>query len=296
VTFDQILLQQVIGGLAIGVIYGLVALGFTMIIRAMDLVNFAQGEMMMIGAMVGFTMVAPLSLPYAVALLLSIPVTAALGVVMERVAYRPLRHRRAPMVNLVISTIGMAIFLENLAIPIWGSEPLRYPPVYGTHPLMLGGVIVPAHVPPVLAAGLMLMLVLNLFLQRTRTGIAMRAAAQDPTMARLMGISVDRMISYTFGVASGLGGAAGVLLAPIYFATFNMGEIGIKSFVAATIGGLGNLSGAILGGVILGLLETLGAALVSPAYKDAIAYGILIAMLLFLPQGILGNRSGRRDR
>jgi branched-subunit amino acid ABC-type transport system permease component len=296
VIFDEILLQQVIGGLAIGVIYGLIALGFSMIIRAMDLVNFAQGEMMMIGALVGFTMVTRLALPYPLVLILCIGVTAVAGVVMERVAYRPLRLRRAPMVNLLIATIGMSILLKNAAIPIWGSEPLRYPPVFGARPIILGNLVIPAYVPPVLITGLVLVILLNLFFQRTRTGIAMRASAQDPTTARLMGISVDRMISYTFAIASGLGGAAGVLLAPIFFAAFNMGDIGIKSFVAATIGGLGNLPGAIVGGLVLGLLETLGAALISSAYKDAIAYGTLIVLLLFLPQGILGRRSDRADR
>jgi branched-chain amino acid transport system permease protein len=280
------LAQQLVGGLAIGCIYSLIALGYTMIIRAIGLVNFAQGEVMMVGALLGWTLVTTYMLPYPLVLLLAMALTALLGVVIDWLAYRPLRQRGSPTMNLIITTIGVSIVLRNTAQLIWGSEPVRYPPVFGTEPLVIGGVSLAPHNVSILLAGLAFMTALHLFFQKTRTGLAMRAAAQDPDMARLMGISVDRMVAYTFAMSAALGAAGGVLLAPIFFASFDMGYIGIKSFAAATIGGLGNVPGAMVGGVALGMIETLGAAFVSSAYKDAIGYGIMILLLLFAPSGL----------
>jgi len=291
-----VLLQLAAGGLAIGIIYGLIALGFTMIIRALDLVNFAQGQMMMLGAMVGFTLVTTGRMPYAVAFVGAVAATALLGYLADRAVFRPMRQRGAPMINLLIATIGLSIFLQNIAIPIWGSQPLRYPPVFGARPLQIGGVAIPSYVVPSLIVGVAASLALMVFFTRTRTGLAMRAAAQDMATARLMGVDIDRMVSYTFAISAALGGAAGVLLAPVIFASFSMGEIGVKAFVAAAIGGLGNVPGAILGGLILGWIETYSAAFISSSNKDAITYGILIVLLLFLPQGLLGSKRGRPDR
>ena len=287
----EIVVQQVIGGLAIGVVYSLIGLGFTMLIRALDLVNLAQGEMVMIGGLVGFTLVASLGLPFPLTFLVVLAVTALVGVVLEFVVFRPMRRGGSPMINLLIVTIGISILLQNVARLAWGSEPLRYPRVFGTRPFVFGEVVVASYVPWVLVFGVAVMVALQLFFARTPTGIAMRASAQDPVAARLMGVSVDRMITYTFAISAALGGAGGVLIAPVFFASFNMGEIGLKAFVAATIGGLGSMPGAMLGGVVLGLVETFSAFWVSSEYRDAIAYGILILVLLFLPSGILGGRA-----
>jgi branched-subunit amino acid ABC-type transport system permease component len=218
-------------------------------------------------------------------------VTALVGVVLEFVVFRPMRRGGSPMINLLIVTIGISILLQNVARLAWGSEPLRYPRVFGTRPFVFGEVVVASYVPWVLVFGVAVMVALQLFFARTPTGIAMRASAQDPLAARLMGVSVDRMITYTFAISAALGGAGGVLIAPVFFASFNMGEIGLKAFVAATIGGLGSMPGAMLGGVVLGLVETFSAFWVSSEYRDAIAYGILILVLLFLPSGILGGRA-----
>jgi branched-chain amino acid transport system permease protein len=248
--------------------------------------------MQMIGGMVGYTLVATLGLPFAPSILLAMAAAAVVSAVAERLAYRPLRLRGSSAMNLFIATIGMSIFLRNAAIPVWTSEPLRYPPVFGTRPIVLGAVIVPAYVPWVLLTGLVFVVALTLFFRYTRTGVAMRAAAQDPTTARLMGIAVDRMILYTFALSAALGGAAGVLLGPVFYASFNMGlDVGIKGFAAATLGGLGSMPGAMVGGLLLGVLEALGASWISSDYKDAIAYGILIGVLLFRPSGILGRGS-----
>jgi branched-chain amino acid transport system permease protein len=284
------LLDVLIGGIAIGCIYSLIALGYNMIIRAMDLLHFAQGEVMMVGALTGVTLVAVLKVPYLVAIPLVMALCALLGVALDVCAYRPIRRRGVPTINLIIATLGASILLVNAAMLIWGSEPIRYPPVYGSAPFVIGGVRIPRqYVGPLLIGGL-LMVVLQLFFTRSLTGVAMRAAAQDREAARLMGIDIDAMVRYTFAISGAIGGAAGVLLGPITFATFNMGEIGLKAFVAATLGGLGSMPGAMVGGILFGIIETFGALWISSGYKDAIGYAIMIVILLVAPAGLFGRR------
>ncbi|MGE3272462.1 MAG: branched-chain amino acid ABC transporter permease [Chloroflexota bacterium] len=287
------LAEQLVGGIAIGCVYSLIALGYTMLIRAIGLVNFAQGEVMMVGALIGWTLLTSYPLPYPIVLLLAMALTALLGILIDRLVYRVIRLRGAPTMNVIITTIGVSIALRNAAQLIWGSEPLRYPPVFPSEPFMLGGVALAPQNLSILMVGLTFMGLLQLFFLKTRTGLSMRAAAQDPDMARMMGVSVDRMVTYTFAISAALGAAGGVLLAPLFFAGFDMGYIGIKSFAAATIGGLGSMPGAMIGGIVLGVIETLGAAFVSSAYKDALGYGIMIVLLLFVPSGLLGRAQRR---
>jgi branched-chain amino acid transport system permease protein len=288
------LAEQLLGGFAIGCVYSLIALGYTMLIRAIGLVNFAQGEVMMVGALIGWTLLTSFPLPYPLVLVLAMALTALLGVLIDRLVYRPVQRRGAPTMNVIITTIGVSIALRNAAQLIWGSEPLRYPTVFATEPITIGGLAVAPQNVSILLVGLGFMGLLQLFFQRTRTGLAMRAAAQDPDMARMMGVGVDRMVTYTYAISAALGAAGGVLLAPIFFASFDMGYIGVKSFAAATIGGLGNVPGAMVGGIVLGVVETLGAAFISSAYKDALGYGIMIALLLFVPSGLF-VRAQRRS-
>jgi len=283
------LAEQLVGGIAIGCVYSLNALGYTMLIRAIGLVNFAQGEIMMVGALIGWTLLTSYPLPYPVVLLLAMALTGLLGVLIDRLVYRPVRRSGSPTMNVIITTIGVSIALRNAAQLIWGSEPLRYPPVFPAEPISVGGLAIAPQNVSILLVGLAFMGLLQLFFLRTRTGLAMRAAAQDPDMARMMGVGVDRMVTYTFAISAALGAAGGVLLAPVFFASFDMGSIGIKSFAAATIGGLGNVPGAMIGGVALGVVETLGAALISSAYKDALGYGIMIMLLLCVPSGLFGR-------
>jgi branched-subunit amino acid ABC-type transport system permease component len=286
--------EQLLGGFAIGCVYSLIALGYTMLIRAIGLVNFAQGEVMMVGALIGWTLLTAYPLPYPLVLVLAMALTALLGVLIDRLIYRPVQRHSAPTMNVIITTIGVSIALRNAAQLIWGSEPLRYPTVFAAEPLAIGGLAVAPQNVSILLVGLAFMGLLQLFFQRTRTGLAMRAAAQNPDMARMMGVRVDRMVTYTYAISAALGAAGGVLLAPIFFASFDMGYIGVKSFAAATIGGLGNVPGAMVGGIVLGLVETLGAAFISSAYKDALGYGIMIALLLFVPSGLF-VRAQRRS-
>jgi branched-subunit amino acid ABC-type transport system permease component len=285
------LAQQLVGGLAFGTVYGLVAIGFTMIIRALDLVDFAHGETMMVGGLVGFSLAAGLGVPFVLTLVLGTLAAGLLGVISGLLIFQPLRARGSPIINMMIATIGLSIFLQNSARLVWGSRAQEYPAVYGGSPLEVGGILIPPYVPWVVLVGLILMAGLQLFFYRTATGLAMRGASEDPNTARLMGIDPGRMILYTLGIAGALGGAAGVLIAPIIFASFDMGiVIGIKAFAAATIGGLGSIPGAMVGGIILGLVETIGAAEISSPYKDGFAYGLLILVLLIRPRGLFGGR------
>lgn len=281
--------QQIIGGISIGCIYSLIALGFTMIVRAMDLVNFAHGEFMMIGGMVGATFLIALHLPYWLTIIAVMAVSAVVGMSLELIVFRPLRRNRAPMGNMIIATIGLAIFFRNSAILIWGADPERYPVTYGRQPLVLGHLRIPVENLWILGVAVTLMVLLQLFFVKTKTGIAMRASAFHPAAARLMGIPVDRMNLYTFAIGAALAGAAGVLLAPVFYASYDMGGVGLKAFAAACLGGFGSIPGAIVGGLALGLAETLGAFFISSSYQDAISYGTMIVVLLFLPSGLFGR-------
>ncbi len=287
--------ELLIGGIAIGCIYSLIALGYTMIIRATEILHFAQGDVMMLGSMFGLTLLWALPLPFIVVFFITMVLSGLVGLALEHGAYRILRRQGVLLINIIIATVGMSIFIENGTILLWGSEPLRYPTVFKTTAYIIGPLRLPAQYLWVVLLGLVLMVLLQLFFQRTRTGIALRAAAQDPQTAQLMGINLDRTISYTFAISGAMGGAAGVLLGPMFFAAFDMGFLtGIKAFVAATLGGLGSITGAMLGGVIFGILETFGGVWISTAYKDAIGMVLLIIILLFFPSGLMGLRSLRR--
>lgn len=293
------LLQQMINGITIGAFYSLVALGYTMVYGVLKLINFAHGDLFMWGAYVGLTglnvvlaLVAQTSpwaiLPAVVAVMVTV---ALVGVLVERVAYRPLRTagRLAP----VISALGVAFILQSLARNIYGASYKTYPTgVALTGGTTLGGARVSVMQIVVLAVSFMLMGVLFLFVQRTRIGTAMRAVSLDHDTSRLMGIDVNRIIAIVFLIGPGLGGVAGMIVA-LYYGSFDftLGWVfGLKAFIAAIMGGIGNIPGAMLGGMILGIIETLGSGYLSPQWKDVIAYVILILILIFRPTGLLGER------
>jgi branched-chain amino acid transport system permease protein len=288
------LIEGVIGGLAIGCIYSLIALGITMIIRATDILHFAQGEIMMIGAMTGLSAMWMAGLPFVLVLAIGMIGGGLAAVLIELSIYRTLRRLRVPLINVVVSTLGVSLILQNAARLIWGSEPLRYPNLFAERGIEVGGFAVAPQLIWIVVLGFAMMALLQLFFSYTRLGIAMQAAAQDPEAAQLMGINVRRTTTYTFLIGGVMAGAAGVLLGSLFFASFNMGFLtGIKAFVAATIGGLGSLTGAMLGGIIFGLIETFSGVLISTAYKDAVGMALLIAILLLAPGGIFA-RAGRR--
>ena len=285
-----------LGGLAIGCVYSLVALGFAMIMRATSIIHFAQGEVMMLGCMCGLTALTLLpKLPLVLVLAAGMVSSAAIAVAMELLVYRTLRRRRVPIMNVITATVGMSILCINAARMIWGSEPLRFPELFATTAYTFGTLRISPQLFWIMVMGVAIMSALQLFLKHTRTGIIMQAVAQDPEAAQLMGANLTRMMAYTFAIAGMMAGAAGVMLGSMFFAFFEMGFVtGLKGFVAATLGGLGSIGGAMLGGILFGLIETFSAVFVSSAYKDAVGMLLLIAILLVLPSGLMGLWQKRR--
>jgi branched-subunit amino acid ABC-type transport system permease component len=288
-SFAQFM-DLVVGGIAIGCVYSLVALGFAMIMRATNIIHFAQGEVMMLGAMCGLTSLwlVP-KLPLVAVLAIGMLSSGLVAVAMELAVYRTLRRRRVPIMNVITATVGMSILCMNAARIIWGSEPLRFPELFSSGAYEFAGMRISPQLFWIMVMGIGIMLALQLFLKHTGTGIVIQAMAQDPEAAQLMGANQTRMTAYTFGLAGLMAGAAGVMLGSMFFAFFEMGFItGLKGFVAATLGGLGSITGAMLGGILFGLIETFSAMFLSSAYKDGIGMLLLIGILLFLPSGLVG--------
>jgi branched-subunit amino acid ABC-type transport system permease component len=290
-TLDQFV-QTTLGGLAIGCIYSLIALGISMIIRATDILHFAQGEMLMIGSMMGLSAYWMHGMPFVLVLLAGTLGGGLISVAIEYFIYRRLRLRRVSLINIMISTLGVSIVLQNVARLVWGSEPMRYPTLFASKGLVFAGFTVSPQLVWIVVLSALIMGGLIIFFRYTSLGIAMQAAAQDPDTARLMGVNVDRTTTYTFALSGMMAGSAGVLLGSLFFASFNMGFMtGIKAFVAATLGGLGSVAGAMIGGLIFGIIETFSGMLISTAYKDAVGMVVLIAILLFMPSGLLARDS-----
>lgn len=288
------LIQTLVGGLAIGCIYSLVALGISMIIRATDIQHFAQGELLMVGAFAGLSSFWLGHLPFVLVLMAGMAGGGVIACVIELTAYRPLRARGVPLINVIIATLAVSIVLQNVARLIWGSEPLRYPALFAGGGISVLGAPVAPQMVWIVALGLALMVALQVFFRFTRLGLAMQAAAQDPQTAQLMGISVKQVATLTFAIAGVMAGGAGVLLGSLFFASFAMGfGVAIKAFVAATLGGLGSVTGAMVGGLLFGLIETFGGLVISTAYKDALGMVVLIGVLLLAPSGLFGRAERR---
>ncbi|MGE5576153.1 MAG: branched-chain amino acid ABC transporter permease [Syntrophothermus sp.] len=288
------LLQQLINGLSLGSIYALIALGYTMVYGIIRLINFAHGDVYMVGAYAGFFAVWYYHLSFFPALGLAMVAAAATGVLIERLAYRPLRH--APRIAVLITAIGVSLLLENLGILIVKPEPRSFPEVFPLALYDLGGLIVTNRQIAILAIGLVLMALLQYLVNFTRLGKAMRAVSFDTEAAMLMGINVDRIISATFAIGSALAAAAGVLVGIFYNRIDPLMGImpGIKAFVAAVLGGIGAIPGAMLGGLVMGVAEVMVVALFSSTWKDAVAFAILIFILLVRPTGLLGRPGGEK--
>ena len=283
------MMQLVINGLAMGCIYALVALGFLLIYQAVGALNFAQGELVMLGGFLGISLALGLKLPLPVAFLLTIALMAGIGWIFQRVAYYPLRDR--PFMAVIISTVGVGIALRNGAQLIWGPLPLSFPSLVGTEPIRFAGnSVLPQHL-FIIAVTLVLLAAQYFFFTRTAVGHQLQATAQDAETARLMGIPVGQMIAVTFMLSAAMAGVAGLLLAPIFFVTTDMGGmVMLKAFVASIIGGFGSIPGAIMGALFVGVMETFVAAYVSSAYKDAFAFLILILVLFVRPRGLFGEK------
>ena len=327
-------LQQVVNGLTLGCVYAVVALGYTMVYGIIQLINFAHGEVVMIGCMVAFSVIVALAgsgMPplviVGIGAFVAIPLCMAVGYVVERVAYRPLRH--APRLAPLITAIGVSIILQHLALLVWSRNIIAFPQIIELRLIHLGSTDASAAISNVqiaiIVTSVVMMAGLLALVYRTRIGIAMRATSQNPQIAGLMGVDIDRVISFTFLVGAALGAVAGVMVGTYYgIAHYQMGFLlGLKAFSAAVLGGIGNLAGAVLGGILMGLIESLGAGYVgdftnvcfldewlpgfadvcraSPEsslfgsnYKDVYAFIVLILVLVFRPSGLLGERVGDR--
>ena len=305
----DIFIQQMINGLTLGSVYAVVALGYTMVYGIIQLINFAHGELVMIGAMVAFTLIgvlAPAGLSPVVVVLLAtacaIPVCMLIGYAMERLAYRPLR--RAPRLAPLITAIGVSIILQHLALLVWSRNNLAFPQIIKTESYHIGGATITNVQIAIMCMSVVMMAGRALLVYRTRLGTAMRATAQNAQVAGLMGIDINRMIAATFVIGAALAAVAGVMVGSYYgIAHYQMGALlGLKAFSAAVLGGIGNLPGAMLGGLMLGVVEALGAGYIGDLtgnvfgsnYQDVFAFLVLITVLVFRPSGLLGERVGDR--
>lgn len=283
-------LQQLINGISLGSIYALIALGYTMVYGIIKLINFAHGEVFMIGAFTGFFAITYLELSFFPALLLAMATCSITGVLIERIAYK--RLRESTRIAALITAIGMSLFIQYLFIYIRGAEPQAYPAdVLPSHSFEVLGIQVNGQALLILAVSIILMILLQLIVQKTKIGKAMRAVSFDKDAARLMGINVDNTISATFAIGSALAGAAGVIFG-VYYTKIDplMGLIpGLKAFIAAVLGGIGIIPGAMVGGFVLGIVETIVSAAGFSLWRDAAAFVILILILIFRPSGIFGK-------
>jgi branched-chain amino acid transport system permease protein len=285
-------IDLIIIGLSVGMVYALVALGISLIFSGLDIVHFAHGEIYMLGAFIGLMLFQKLALPYVPTLLLAIVLTGLLGVLIERLFYRRLTRSGGGYtvagMGMIIAGFGMSIVLQNVAYLIWGAKPLPFPVPFGM-PVEIGNLSLPMSYVWIVVAALVLMFGLHLLLRKTMLGLAMRAVAYNKDIAYLSGVNVPLMISLTFGIGCALGAAAGVLIGPINYVQVQMGiGVLIKAFAAAVVGGFGSLPGAILGGLLVGVVESLGAGFISGTYKDVNAFILLIFVLMVKPSGILG--------
>lgn len=285
-------IDLVIVGLSIGMIYALVAIGISLIYSGLDILHFAHGEIYMLGAFIGLMIYHSLGLGYVATLILSMIFTGLIGVLIELVFYRRLTRAGGGYtvagMGMIISGFGMSIVLQNVAYLVWGPKAVPFPVPFGM-PVEIGDLSLPASYMWIVSAALLLMAVLHFFLKYTRLGLAVRAVAHNKDIAYLMGINVPLMISLIFGIGCALGAAAGVLVGPINYVQVIMGlGVIIKAFAAAVVGGFGSLPGAILGGLLVGVTESLGAGYVSGSYKDIYAFVLLILVLMVKPSGLLG--------
>jgi branched-chain amino acid transport system permease protein len=288
-SFAQQFAQQLINGISLGSIYALIALGYTMIYGIIKLINFAHGDIYMLGAYMGFVATTMLGLSFVPALIFAMVAAGIAGIIIERVAYRPMRN--APRIAILITAIGVSFFLEYGMILIATPQPRTFPAIFEATVYNFYGLIVNSQQVLILVISLVLMAGLTYIVNHTKVGKAMRAVSFDADAARLMGIDIDRIISMTFALGSSLAAAAGVLVG-VYYNSIDplMGMMpGLKAFIAAVLGGIGIIPGAMLGGVIMGIVEAMVSGFFSSTFRDAAAFGILILILLYRPSGILGK-------
>ncbi|MBL7211718.1 MAG: branched-chain amino acid ABC transporter permease [Desulfobacteraceae bacterium] len=286
------IIQQIISGLAVGCVYGLIALGFVLIFKATEVINFAQGEMIMIGAFIAYSLITFFNVPFVFAFLLTPIICGGIGIVLERVLIRPLVGE--PVVSIIMVTIGLAITLRAFAGMIWSYDTLDFPHVFSEEAIKISGIVISPVDIWVILVSLGLVILLFLFFKFTTLGISLQASAQNPLASLLMGISVKRVYSMTWAISAMVGAVAGIIISPITFLSANMGFIGLKAFPAAVIGGFNSIPGAIVGGVIIGISENLAGIYLPLWFKDIFAYVVMMAVLMIRPEGIFGTHEQKK--
>jgi len=288
------ILQTILSGIATGCIYGLVALGFVLIYKATEVVNFAQGEMMVLGAFIAYTFITFFKFPYWAALLLATASLGIFGVLLERFVLRSLIGE--PVFSIVMLTIGLGIFIRSVVsmVPIWGTETRGFKTPFAEKALKYGELYVSWEHLAIILLTVALIIIIFLFFRFTRIGVAMRATAQNQLAAVYMGISVNRVFSHTWTISAALGGFAGILLSPITFVHMNMGFIGLRALPAAMLGGFESIPGAIVGGIVIGVTESLAGVYLPTGWKDIAAYIILILVLIIRPEGLFGVQKKKK--
>lgn len=277
----------IIGSLMIGSVYGMLALGYSLIYSASGLMTFTQGQLLMFGAFLGMQFYKVWGMPFPAAFLLTVLIMFLFGMLLEKFLIRVLLNKGAVSIYIVLSTIGISIILPNLAQALWGSQTIQVPSIFGITTVKILGVSVQPESLLVIVVGLVAMVLLHLFMTKSRFGISMRAAAMDPLAASSLGINVSLTTGLTWAIAAALAGGIGALLGPVYGVSTGMGDIiGNKGFAGAVIGGYGNMYGAIVGSLLLGFVETFVAGYVTTTYKDFVSFFLLIIVMIFLPRGL----------
>lgn len=286
------LISYLINGISLGSVYAIIALGYTMVYGIAKMLNFAHGDVIMVGAYVVFTIVSTMQLPPVLGIIAAVVVCTVLGMTIERIAYKPLRNAVSPLAVL-ITAIGVSYFLQNVALLIFGANTKSFTSVVPIDDLQLAGgsLFISGETIVTIITGVIIMITLTLFVNKSKAGQAMLAVSEDKGAAQLMGINVDRTIGLTFAIGSALAAVAGLLLCSAYpsLTPYTGAMPGIKAFVAAVFGGIGSIPGAMIGGILLGIIEILGKAYISSQMADAIVFAVLIIVLLVKPTGILGK-------
>ena len=282
------LFQQVLNGLTNGSVYALMAVGVTMVYKSLGMLNFAHGDVMMVGTFITLTF-SLMGIPFYVAIVLGIASAAVLGFLLERIILRKVKF--SSFVNLLIATVGVSYVLRNTAMVVWGTSPQLFPSMFPAKLIRIGSFTITPQSIGIILISLALITGLHLFFTRVKVGKCMQLANSDPEGAAMMGVNVTYMRFLTFGISAGLAAIAGIMIAPLTYARVDMSAtIGMKAFAAAILGGIGNLWGALLGGVILGIVEALGSAYISTAYRDAFSFIILFVVLFVKPTGLLNKK------
>ena len=288
ITFASQLFQYIITGITVGSLYAMVAIGFNIIYNVTEVINLAQGEFVMLGGLVMVFMHVALGVPLAIAFCLTVVLVTVVGILLDRLAIRPIRN--PSVLTLIISTIAASIVIKGAAMLIWGKDPYDLPAFSGRTPLIMGGASVQPQYLWVIGFLIVVAVGLTWFFNKTIIGKAMNACADNPNAARLVGINVQHMVLLSFALSAAIGAVAGITMTPIALMEYDRGAmLAVKGFGAAILGGLGSFPGAICGGLMLGLIESLGAGLLSSGYKDAYALIVLLAVLFLRPGGIMGN-------